>query len=308
MRKVPIKGFNVDKKVLRIRIKKIIFCCIIQIISFGVLACAQKYDSEKDFDTILFDEGRTICIEHYVGKKTVVKIPPRIKSLPVVHIGTEAFAHKNLIDVTIPDSVMIINYSAFASNQLTSITIPNGVFYIGALAFASNPLTSITIPESASIIQQLAFTSDQFIPITMNKRYSRGISLYDVSYYLPAGTYTINNGIWELKDSGDQDGSVTINWPVVKEYNKLIETDPSLKTLKDQYPKFNENTVELELLKNSIMYALHTLTSFDSLELFVPFSEEQAELEKQQRKNYFEQKSQEINRYKKILDGLEKMR
>ena len=93
-------------------------------------------------------------------------------------IGVYAFSYcTSLVSVTIPDSVVIIQYAAFEGNSnletvtikgaglrfvlygafyqcnsLTSLNLPNSVTSIGTNAFSSSGLASITIPPSVTSI------------------------------------------------------------------------------------------------------------------------------------------------------------
>jgi hypothetical protein len=97
----------------------------------------------------------TITITGYTGPGGAVVIPSTINDLPVTRIGGGAFqSQTNLTSVTIPDSVVIIDYQAFAfCASLTNVTIPNGVSSIGSSTFYyCTSLTTITIPNSVTNI------------------------------------------------------------------------------------------------------------------------------------------------------------
>jgi hypothetical protein len=170
------------------------------IVAMTASACAQQNNPESEFRAEPVDGGKSVRITEYVGEKWTVRIPPRIRGLPVTHIGEEAFYKKNLTSVTIPDSVRVIEYRAFDGNQLTSVTIPNSVTYlsgfngnqltsitipnsvtsIGDEAFADNKLTSVTIPDSVTVIEYRAFGGNQLtsvtIPNSVTEIYDRAFS------------------------------------------------------------------------------------------------------------------------------------
>jgi len=124
--------------------KKLVLALTVMV-AVAFAACAQ-HDHERYFEAIPIDGGRSVAIVEYLGNNRTVRIPPRIRNLPVTHIGEGAFRERNLISVTIPNSVTSIGWAAFEGNQLTSVTIPSSVTHIGDAAFQFNQLTSVTIP------------------------------------------------------------------------------------------------------------------------------------------------------------------
>ena len=75
-------------------------------------------------------------------------------------IGNQTFYNcKNIVSITIPDSVTSIGNEAFSScESLTSITIPDSVTTIGDRAFNScYSLTTVVIPDSVTTIGDRAF-------------------------------------------------------------------------------------------------------------------------------------------------------
>ena len=134
---------------------------VILLLLTASLIFSQQYDHEENFNFVLIDSDKAVLITSYKGNDTVVRIPPRIKDLPVTWIGQMAFAERGLVSLTIPDTVVMIGSRAFVSNQLTSVTIPNSVLYIGNWAFASNQLNNVTIPDSVREISVGAFSFNQ---------------------------------------------------------------------------------------------------------------------------------------------------
>jgi hypothetical protein len=130
------------------RFKLVVVVALVAIMGFtftGGKAYAQQYAPESDFQARPIDGGKGVAITGYLGDKWEVNIPSKIRGLPVTYIGYGAFAGKGLINVTIPNSVTLIDPYAFAGNELTSITIPNSVTHILRWAFDNNELTSVTI-------------------------------------------------------------------------------------------------------------------------------------------------------------------
>lgn len=74
-----------------------------------------------------------------------VDIPNEIGGVAVTALGDNAFTDKELIAVTIPNTVTAIGSSVFANNQLTSLSIPDSVVSIGSNILSGNPIASLTI-------------------------------------------------------------------------------------------------------------------------------------------------------------------
>jgi len=158
--------------------KTIITLTLLAVIALSVFA--QQYDPESDFRAEPMDGGRSVRITGYNGDKWTVRIPPRIREIPVTHIGDRAFRdNRNLISVTLPNSVTTIGQQAFSGcTNLNSVTIPNSVSSVGEQAFQGcanlsitwnyNPaltaenfkdyLKTVIIPDSVTIIGEGIFS------------------------------------------------------------------------------------------------------------------------------------------------------
>jgi len=141
-----------------------------------VYAGGQEYDNIDDFRITPLDGGKTAKITCYAGTSQVVRIPPVIHGMTVTEIGEEAFMKKEIISVTIPDSVKIIGDKAFYDNRIINLTIPDSVTVIGKYAFAledvynytsntslptlgpsDHDMKSLTLGKSVTTIKERAF-------------------------------------------------------------------------------------------------------------------------------------------------------
>jgi len=132
------------------------FTALIAVITVG--AFAQQYNPESDFKVTKSADGKSITITEYVGKATVVNIPPKIQNLPVTNIGT-AFQNQGMItSITIPEGVTTLVGGAFnGCSSLKSITIPASVTSIQSGSFGFIALNSVTFQGSTLLGLDNAF-------------------------------------------------------------------------------------------------------------------------------------------------------
>jgi len=186
------------------------FVLIATMLPLALAGCNRKNTSTATAETPFTFENGTITA--YTGTETVVVIPSQIQGQAVTRIGDSAFSNKQLTGVTIPDSVTMIGWNAFGDNQLTSVVIPNSVTSMEGSAFLDNQLTSVIIPDSVSWIGSGAFHGNKLTGITIGANVELGFAgdegytsafddTFENVYYIngkPAGTYTLNNGVWSL--------------------------------------------------------------------------------------------------------------
>ena len=164
---------------------------------------AQQYCPEDHFR--IYAIGGIASIVNYVGNRQSVRIPPNIHGMPVRLILFEtvtdiwggirqvgAFEDRDLVSVTIPNTVIAIEFSAFAGNQLNSITIPNSVRTIGRLAFRNNRLTSITIGANVDLVTRAPGDISDWPPFDNN------FHVFYNNNGRRAGTYTWNGTTWSF--------------------------------------------------------------------------------------------------------------
>src|SRR5690554_902093 len=78
-----------------------------------VLVSSVQADESGDFSYFPLDEDpATARISNYTGEAVEVDIPDELGGLSIVEISTAAFANKQLTSVTIPNSVVTIDYGA----------------------------------------------------------------------------------------------------------------------------------------------------------------------------------------------------
>ena len=165
----------------------------------GLIAYAQQFDSESDFEYERIDNNRAICITGYIGNRAVVNIPSRIQGLPVTTIGSYAFyQNRNLTNVTIPNNVTSIESFAFDETSLANVTIGNSITSIGWMAFMRS-LTSIHVASG-----NLHYSS---LDGVLYDREQRTLVKY------PSGragaTFTIPSGVTSIGDRAFYDTGLT---------------------------------------------------------------------------------------------------
>ena len=111
-----------------------------------------------DWKIYISEEGN-ISIMEYKGSSENVAIPDNFDGFPVVSIGQNAFQKKDVVSVTIPDSVTFIGWEAFRScSKLKSVVIGKSVETISGYAFSwCESLEKIVIPDSVKKIKEYAF-------------------------------------------------------------------------------------------------------------------------------------------------------
>ena len=127
---------------------------------------------------------------------TTLVIPATLGGYPVTTFSEFAFFDKDLISVTIPDSVTSITRLAFFENDLSSLTIPDSVTTIGQAAFYRNNLTSLAIGNSVTSIGEAAFMDNLLTTVTIpNSVESIGLNAFG---YNSLTTVTFGNSITSI--------------------------------------------------------------------------------------------------------------
>lgn len=120
-------------------------------------------DQESDFE---FSEG---VITGYTGTETDLVIPEEIDGQPVLEIGKQAFARKNLTSVKFPKSLKVIGVGSFLGNNIEEVEFNDGLEKIGDMAFSKMPIKELTIPGSVKEIGMRAFSGGQLEKIDIQE-------------------------------------------------------------------------------------------------------------------------------------------
>lgn len=147
--KIPSKSFDT----LSFAIKRTVFTTSSSTKNIFTLetTISEIPNDEHDFT---FDKNTGTIID-YIGMSKNVIIPKTIDGVTVKKIEDFAFQGKDLISVTIPDTVVSIGTDAFSFNRLIHVAIPNSITSIGHSAFRSNQLSTVMIPNNITTIGNL---------------------------------------------------------------------------------------------------------------------------------------------------------
>ena len=136
-----------------------------------------------------------------IPSQVTFEIPGGPRTLPVKGIGTNAFRFCNVTTVTLPQSIEWINRHAFLESKIEAITIPDSVVRIEWGAFdGCDQLTTVSLPSTLQYLETEAFqwcTSLESITIP------GGLVSWETSvfgYCRSLSSVTISNGIEKIPD------------------------------------------------------------------------------------------------------------
>ncbi|MGN1129862.1 MAG: leucine-rich repeat domain-containing protein, partial [Ruminococcus sp.] len=115
-----------------------------------------------------------IKIVDYFGTDTDVIVPAKIDGYDVTTIEGGAFICKaNVESVTLPEGVRYIDtYAFYGCKNLRNVTLPNTLLIIEKAAFRCTQITDIEIPDSVGVIRSNAFARTKL----RNIKIGRGIN------------------------------------------------------------------------------------------------------------------------------------
>ena len=122
-------------------------------IGFNAFYNTAFYNNESNWNNGLYKDNCFIEAAVDISGVYTIKDGTRL-------IADEAFCHKSMTSVVIPNSVKVIGKGAFRrSSSLESVIIPNGVEFLADRIFSGcTSLTSVTLPESIISIGKHAFS------------------------------------------------------------------------------------------------------------------------------------------------------
>ena len=125
------------------------------ILMSAILLCGCNTTTAPDMPEYLYttyhlDGADYITLTKYVGEKNKVEIPAELDGMTVTEIGADCFSGKDIVSVTVPDTVLVIENGAFSRcASLTSVTLPEQMLYLGNQVFAEcTSLKEITLPAT----------------------------------------------------------------------------------------------------------------------------------------------------------------
>ena len=145
-----------------------------------VVNVSEAGETEDGFMYYLTGDGYA-GVYRYLGKEGMLTIPDTIENLPVKKISTAAFmGNSGICDVTIPDTVEVIDYHAFyGCSDLYRVYMPKNLVSIGESAFENcKALLDIELYDKVEEIGESAFAKCAEIT-----------------------SVTVPNGVTELKNS-----------------------------------------------------------------------------------------------------------
>ena len=113
---------------------------------------------ETDFEYSVIENG-TISIDKYIGNAAEVVIPDTIDGKNVTEINHYAFYFASVKEISLPETVLTIDYSAFAyCTELEKAVLPTSLKKLGGRAFfRCEALSSIELPSSLESIGSEVF-------------------------------------------------------------------------------------------------------------------------------------------------------
>ena len=160
-------------------------------IGAGVKELGESFMAKTGITTIDLDPANPYFtlvdgVLYSANKLIVYAVPMRgLTELTVAPGATAiyggAFWGSQVANVTLPESMLVIDDYAFCQSALASINLPDGITYLGEQAFASTSLTDVVLPENAPYIQDGQFAGcTQLRNVTMP---SSILQVYNHAFY-----------------------------------------------------------------------------------------------------------------------------
>ncbi|KAL0246055.1 hypothetical protein GEMRC1_007271 [Eukaryota sp. GEM-RC1] len=105
----------------------------------------------------------------------------------ITSIGLSAFTSNGIVELVLPNNVVLIDMYAFMYNALVSVTFGNSIQSISGYAFAHNSIESIVFPHSLQVLRLYAFHLNPVLRVEIGN----GVDM--VSTSIPGGFNTVYN-------------------------------------------------------------------------------------------------------------------
>ena len=177
-----------------------------------------------EFSYEVNEDGETLTITGYNKFADTIEVPSELDGKKVTAIGKKAFYnyeknHKNLVNVTLPESVTSIGSYAFGYSNIAEITIPKNVTSIGNWAFDScDNLKIVTIENGAKFFDDSAFSyCDNITTIRgLTDSYAEAFAKEKGYTFESIGIYDVPEFSYEVNEDGE---TLTITG-----YNRFADT------------------------------------------------------------------------------------
>ncbi|MBL4745625.1 MAG: leucine-rich repeat protein, partial [Flavobacteriaceae bacterium] len=95
----------------------------------------------------------------YSFKENSIIIPDILDGQEITGIGERVFSAKNIVEITLPNTLIEIGNGAFSNNKIIRSVLPQNLEIIADSAFSNNNIASLDIPISVTSIGKSAFNN-----------------------------------------------------------------------------------------------------------------------------------------------------
>ncbi len=172
--------------------------CLFSLVTVLFSGCTEPLENPAE-DFKYTEKDNEIIINRFIGNTPHVVVPKQINGLNVTTIGNTAFAlKKEIISVTLPDTVKIIGEYAFTESSVEEIVLSNSLEEIGFSAFLKcENLKTVKLPDSLTTLSRYAFKECKSLK---HINIPKNIKTVDEEVFSYTGLATVHfdNGVQEI--------------------------------------------------------------------------------------------------------------